>query len=231
MGTPTTNDDGPLDNGASEDDQCDDDGGDGRRIAEERSVCLLADYLKNHERRLAGFIRSLCGPRLLAVTEVDDLLQEVATSAVSGLATAPLDQYTVWQWLQQLARRRVVDAHRHHFEAKRRDAGREVSFQAGGEDTGRDGLQAMLAASITSPSAVLSRDVRLSRLRQTLDSMPEEQRTVVTMRYLEGKTSKQIAEKTGKSDAAVRVMLSRSTKWLEDALSDVKPSTSRRRPV
>lgn len=221
MGTPTANDD----NSKNEREiTAEDEGGEGRLIADERSASLLADYLKLHERRLAGFIRSLCGERLLAVTEVEDLLQEVATSALSGLATAPLDRYTVWQWLQQLARRRVVDAHRHHFEAKRRDAGREVSFQAGDGDSGRDGLQAMLAASITSPSAVLSRDVRLSRLRQTLDEMPEEQRTAVTMRYLEGKTSKQIAEKLGKSDVAVRVMLSRSTKWLEDALSDVKPS-------
>lgn len=82
----------------------------------------------------------------------------------------------------------------------------------------------MLAAGVTSPSAVLSRDVRLSRLRQTLDAMSDEQRSAVKMRYLEGKTSKQIAEKMGKSDVAVRVMLSRSTKWLEDALSDVRPS-------
>ena len=55
--------------------------------------------------------------------EIDDLLQDVSTAAITSLATAPLDDYEPMQWLQQIARRRVIDAHRFHFDAKRRDAG------------------------------------------------------------------------------------------------------------
>jgi RNA polymerase sigma-70 factor (ECF subfamily) len=40
------------------------------------------------------------------------------------------------------------------------------------------------------------------------------------MRYVENLPSKQIADKLGKTDAAVRVMLTRSLKKLQDLLGD-----------
>ena len=87
-----------------------------------RDAEALAEYIQQNRDRLTGFIRSITGDHLLSVVELDDLVQEVSTAALTGLETAPLDQYEPLQWLQQIARRRVVDAHRFHFDAKRRDA-------------------------------------------------------------------------------------------------------------
>ena len=90
----------------------------------QRDSEALAGYIEQHRGQLAGFLRSITGDHLLAVVELDDLLQEVSATALTSLDSAPLDNYEPMQWLQQIARRRVVDAHRFHFEAKRRDAGR-----------------------------------------------------------------------------------------------------------
>jgi RNA polymerase sigma-70 factor (ECF subfamily) len=174
---------------------------------------------------LSGFIRSITGDHLLSRIELDDLIQEVSAAALTGLATAPLDQYEPMQWLQQLARRRVVDAHRFHFDAKRRDAGRQQSLhQPSGADSSAMGLEALIAASMTSPSAAFSREVRVERMQQAIDALSEEQRTIIRMRYVQGMPTKEIAEKTGKTDVAVRVLLSRSMRQLEKQLGDVKPS-------
>ena len=139
----------------------------------------LADHLDS-TRRLLAFIRSIASDRLLGVVEADDLVQEVCTAAITGLATAPLDRYSLDDWLRQLCRRRVVDAHRHHFTAARRDAGRNV----GGGDGENRQLQHWLVASITSPSAAVSQDVRLAAMRRAIDSLPEDQQRAIRMRYL-----------------------------------------------
>ena len=185
----------------------------------------LAVFIEENRSQLAGFIRSITSDRLLSMVELDDLIQDVAAAALKGLETAPLDEYEPIQWLHQVARRRVVDAHRFHFDAKRRDAGRQQSIHAqneGGSDA--PGLEQLLAASMTSPSAAMSQDIRLARMQQAIGELSEEQRTVIRMRYVDGLTSKKIAESLGKTDVAIRVLLSRSMRQLEKQLEDVKPS-------
>lgn len=187
----------------------------------------LARYIDLHRASLTAFIRSITGEHLLAVVEIDDLLQEVSSAALTGLPTAPLDQYEPLQWLQQIARRRVVDAHRFHFDAQRRDAGRQKSLHgapAAGANDSALGFEQLLAASMTSPSAVVSRDIRMCRVHQAIEELPEEQRSAIRMRYVEGLTTKQIAEKLGKTDVAIRVALSRCMRQLESQLQDVKPT-------
>ena len=191
----------------------------------QRDAAALASLLEQNRAQLAGFIRSITGEHLLAVVELDDLIQEVATAALTGLETAPLDQYEPMQWLQQIARRRVVDAHRFHFDAKRRDVGRQKSIHAAGNaDASAMGLEQLLAASMTSPSAAVSQDIRMSRMQAAIEGLPDEQKNAIRMRYAEGLPTKQIAEKLGKTDVAVRVLLSRSMRQLEKQLDDVKPT-------
>ncbi len=190
-----------------------------------RDTTALAAYIDQNRAQLAGFLRAITGEHLLAVVEVDDLIQEVATAAVTGLETAPLDQYEPMQWLQQIARRRVVDAHRFHFGAQRRDAGRQQSIHAAGNaDSSAIEFQQLLAASMTSPSAAVSRDIRMVRMQAAIEELTDEQKTAVQMRYAQGLPTKQIAEKLGKTDVAVRVLLSRSMRQLEKLLDDVKPT-------
>ncbi|TWT53842.1 RNA polymerase sigma factor [Rubripirellula amarantea] len=185
----------------------------------------LGRYIERHRNELTGFLRSITTARLLSAIELDDLLQEVAATAIASLDTAPLEQYEPKQWLQQVARRRVVDAHRFHFGAQRRDSRRQQSLHApaGGGDQDM-GLEQLLAASMTSPSAAFSQDVRLSRMQQAIASLGDEQRDVIRLRYVDGLATKQIAEQLGKTDVAIRVLLSRSMRQLEKLLEDVKPT-------
>ena len=185
----------------------------------------LAKYIDLNRDRLCGFLRSITGEHLLAVVEIDVLMQEISTAALTGLPTAPLEQYEPIQWLQQLARRRVVDAHRFHFGAQKRDAGREKSIhQSSPANQSKAGLEQMLAASMTSPSAAFSRDVRMERLQAAVQELSEDQQTAIRMRYAEGLSTKEIAERLGKTDVATRVLLSRSMRQLEKILDDVRPT-------
>lgn len=187
-----------------------------------RDTEALGELIAAERHRLVGFIRSIMSEKLLAQVEPDDLVQEISATALTSLDTAPLDRYEPIQWLQEIARRRVVDAHRFHFGAARRDAGRQQSMHGAGDEGG--GIEAFLAASMTSPSAAFSRDVRVNRMHEAIDGLGDEAQQVVRMRYAEGLPTKEIAAKLGKTDVAVRVLLSRSVRVLEKQLEDVRPS-------
>lgn len=188
-----------------------------------RDAQALAELIDAERNRLVGFTKSIMSAKLLTMVEPEDLIQEVAAAALAGLQTAPLDRYEPLQWLQELCRRRVVDAHRFHFGAQRRDAGRVQSMHAAGDD-GAGGFEAFLAASITSPSAAFSRDVRVQRMHEAVGGLSEEARTAIHLRYAEGLPTKEIAERLGKTDVAIRVLLSRSVRVLEEQLDDVRPT-------
>ena len=120
-----------------------------------------------------------------------------------------------------LIRSRRIDLHRRFFGAQKRDAGREVPLGASrGSDTQPAGLINLLVASMTTPSQAFSRNAREARLLEALAKLPEEQQTALRLRYIENLPSKQIAERLDKSDAAVRVMLTRSLKRLHELMGE-----------
>jgi RNA polymerase sigma-70 factor (ECF subfamily) len=73
---------------------------------------------------------------------------------------------------------------------------------------------------MTTPSAAFSRNAREMRLQDAIAKLPEEQREAIRLRYIENLPSKEIAERLGKTDAAVRVMLTRSLKKLQDLMGN-----------
>jgi RNA polymerase sigma-70 factor, ECF subfamily len=179
-------------------------------------VEALAAYIESSRPRLLGLLRTIAGSHLLAVLDLDDLVQEIAVSAIAALPRIPREELDVDRWLDQLARRRVVDAHRHHFSAEKRSAAKQRSIH-GNEDANSSvsDFEQMLISSITSPSAVVSRDFRLAKINRAVAELPELQQQVLRLRFSENLSTKEIAERCGKSDGAIRVLLSRTLQQLE----------------
>ncbi|HEY2759546.1 MAG TPA: sigma-70 family RNA polymerase sigma factor [Pirellulales bacterium] len=181
----------------------------------------LAEFIHSRRPQLMAFIERRVGPALRTKIETDDLFQETSAEAVRSLPEAPLADRDPFNWLCQVAERRIIDAHRRFFDSQKRDAGREVSLNAGGggaADSSRPGLINLLVASMTSASQAFSRDQKQIRLLSALEKLPEDHREALRMRYIEGLPSKDIAERMSKSDGAVRVMLTRSLAKLQQIL-------------
>jgi len=185
----------------------------------------VAACVQAHRPRLLAFVERRMGPGLRQRLDPDDIVQEVCLAAVRPEEPAGgQPQREPFGWLCHVAEQRIIDAHRRHFGAAKRDAAREVSIDAPGRGPAGDGdaggLASLLAVSMTTPSQALSRDAREHRLRQAIDSLPQEQREAIRMRYVEGRATKAIAERLGRSDVSVRVMLSRTVQKLQDLLGD-----------
>lgn len=186
----------------------------------EGSTEALGEYLNAVKPRLLGLLHHLTSDQLRRVIETEDLFQEIARTAIASLAKIPRENLDIDAWLDRLARRRVVDAHREQFGAAKRAQGRNQMFsQMGSDDSdGGGNFEQMLIASITSPSLAVSRNFKLVKLQAALAKLPEEQREVLRLRYSEGLPTAAIAEQIGKTDVAVRVMLSRIVTALQSQL-------------
>jgi RNA polymerase sigma-70 factor (ECF subfamily) len=178
----------------------------------------LAEFVNLRRPQLLAYIERQLSTALRRKVEPEDLLQEAAADAVRSLPSMDLSNRDPFGWICQIAERRIIDAHRRFFGAQKRAAAREVPISGAADDSRSPNLINLLVASMTTASQAFSRDQRQERLMEALAQLPEEQREALRMRYVEGLPSKQIAEALGKSDGAVRVMLTRSLNRLQQLL-------------
>jgi RNA polymerase sigma-70 factor, ECF subfamily len=178
-------------------------------------VSALAVFLESRQPQLLAFIRKRLGTALRSRIEPEDVLQETGTEAVRSMTPEWPGDKDPFSWLCQIAERKIVDLHRHHFGAQKRDAGREQSLDYKSADGDNVGLVNLLVKSMTTPSKAFSRNAKEALLQEALQELGEEQREAIRLKYIEGWPSKDIADQLGKSDAAVRVMLTRTMKQLQ----------------
>jgi RNA polymerase sigma-70 factor (ECF subfamily) len=176
----------------------------------------LADLLEARRAQLLSYIERRLSAALRRKIEPLDLFQETTVAALHtwpGLDLAGRDPFS---WLCQVAEQRIIDAHR-HFAAHKRAADREVSANVRPSEASRE-LIDLLTASLTSASKVVARNERHAALNAAIERLPAEAREVLRMRYVDGLPTKDIAAKVGKSDGAVRVLLTRTLHKLQDLL-------------
>lgn len=178
----------------------------------------LGHFLDARRPQLLAFIEHQLGSALRRKVEPEDMLQEVSVEAVRSLPQIELGDRDVFGWLCQIAERRIIDTHRKFFGTLKRDAGREVALGTPGGDTQHAAIIDMLVASMTTASQAFSRNLREVRLAQAIATLAEDQREALRLRYVENLPSKEIATRLGKTDGAVRVMLTRSLTKLQEIL-------------
>ena len=190
----------------------------------QHDAAALAEFMSARRFQLLAYIEHQLGASLRRKVEPEDLLQETSVEAVRSLPTADLSERDPFGWLCQIAERRIIDAHRKFFTAQKRDAGREVPLGSPGGDSSHAGIINMLVASMTTASQAFSRNQREVKLMVAMGELPADQREALRLRYVEGLPSKEIAERLGKTDGAVRVMLTRSLARLQQLLGpDAEP--------
>ncbi|MCP4172373.1 MAG: sigma-70 family RNA polymerase sigma factor [Fuerstiella sp.] len=186
----------------------------------EGNAGALASFLDVNRRQLMAFISRRLGDALRTKVEVEDIFQDVSAEAIRTLTPEWPGEREPFSWLCHLSERKIVDAHRHHFGAQKRDAGKERALDARSPGGGEIGLVNILVKSMTTPSAAFSRNAREGRLHAAIAELNDDQRESIRLKYIENKPSKEIAKALGRSDAAVRVMLTRTMKQLHELLAD-----------
>ena len=185
-------------------------------------AAALAQFFDRRRPQLLAFIDRRMGAALRGRLEPDDILQDAIVSALRALPTTQLTDRDPFGWLCQLAEQRIVDRAR-EFDAEKRDVHREISgHQRLQSAAGTNAeLIELLAASMTSVTKAVVRNERQARLQIHLAKLSPDTQTILRQRYVEGLTTREIANALGKTDGAVRVLISRTLHELQDALQTV----------
>jgi RNA polymerase sigma-70 factor (ECF subfamily) len=175
----------------------------------------LAEFIELRRPALRAFVERRIGAGLRGKVDPDDVLQELAVKALHDLGRVGMIE-DPFAWLCHLAGQCIVDGHR-RFAAGKRAARREVpgNTPAGG---GSQDLIALLAASMTTPSQAVVRNERERRLQDAIAGLPDEHREALRLRYGEGLSTREVAERLSKTDGATRVLLSRLVQRLQELL-------------
>jgi RNA polymerase sigma-70 factor (ECF subfamily) len=161
--------------------------------------------LIRHRPRLRRMIAVHLDNRLAARLDPSDVVQEALTDAARKLADylqrQPLPFYP---WLRQLAWERLVKVHRRHLHAQKRAATREAEAAPGLSGASADELGRRLLAGGPSPSKQLARKELQARVQAALGRLPDPDREVVILRYLEQLTTAEIAAVLGITESAAK---------------------------
>lgn len=124
-------------------------------------------------------------------------------------------------WLRQILTRTLANELRAHGQAKRA-VGAEQAPDAD-LDASSCRLDAWLAADQTSPSEMAVKGERATALAAAVEALPADQREVVLLKHCHGLRLAELAERTGRTQAAVAGLLRRGLESLRESLREGRP--------
>ncbi len=157
---------------------------------------LAEELFHQHAPAIFAFLRQQTSSR----EDAEDILLEVFTAVLDyrHLSILPLDQYKPLIW--RIARNKLIDDYRRN---KRRPSS---SVELMESDLFADAEQA--------PEQVFLRLEEYAQLHALLQSLPLLQQRILRLRFVNEMRSPQIAVLVGKSEAAVRAIISRTLNQL-----------------
>jgi RNA polymerase sigma-70 factor (ECF subfamily) len=150
-------------------------------------------------KETATLLRPYLAKRLYAGNEVDDVLQEILISVHKARHT--YDGMRPYKpWLYAIAKFRLQDHLRAHY----------ADRLHGAEDLSE--LEEVLPDDVTEPG------FSYESISGEVDRLPEKQATILRLMHQDGYTAKEVAEKIGMNESAVKVAAHRAYKVLRERL-------------
>ena len=120
-------------------------------------------------------------------------------------------------WLRRILANGLAD-HGRRYGGAGRNANLEMNLQAN-LDASSVRIDQYIAADQSTPSIRVERAEQLLQLTEVLEDLPDEQRTAVKLKHLEGWTMEQIAQAMQRSKEAVGGLLRRGMRALRDSFA------------
>ena len=175
--------------------------------------------LEHHLPGLRAFIRLRAGPVIRKRESESDLAQSVCREVLEHADRFQHgDEQGFKRWLYTTALRKILNRYE-YYGAEKRDFGREVRLGDDNADSsGSTERLGNLYRTFSTPSQHAMRREEIEQVERAFDGLREEQREVISLAHVVGLTRGEIAAQLGKSEGAVRTMLSRALAELAERL-------------
>ncbi|MFO0915546.1 MAG: sigma-70 family RNA polymerase sigma factor [Pirellulales bacterium] len=178
--------------------------------------------LERHRESLRRLVMLRLDRRIQQRMDASDIVQEVMLEANRRLATY-LDNPCMpfHLWLRQMARDRIIDAHRRHRASHKRSVDREQSLAvAAAPDRSTMELAAQICDQELTPAAAATMEELYRRFVLAIDQLEESDRDVILMRHFEHLSNQEIAQALELTEPAASMRYLRAMRRLRKVLSD-----------
>lgn len=150
--------------------------------------------LDNHRARLRQVVSIRMDPRLSARVDPSDVIQEVMLEASQKLDKYhELEDFPFFSWLRQIAWERLMKLHRRHLTTQKRSARRENHFGMPMNDQSAIHLARILIDQGTDPGDRVLKQEMNRRVKEAMKKLNEDDQELITMRYLEQLSGREIS--------------------------------------
>ncbi len=179
----------------------------------------FVELYSRHRGRLKQMIEFRLDRRMRGREDASDILQEVYIDAhqrIRHFLKRP--ELSFYVWLRQLTAQRLIDVHRRHLKAEKRDAKQEVSIHQRIATATSASMAALLVARLASPSQAAMRVEMVVQIESALAKMEPLDREVLALRHFEELRNSEVAEVLGIKEAAASNRYVRALSRLRDVL-------------
>jgi RNA polymerase sigma-70 factor (ECF subfamily) len=179
-------------------------------LAKDGNDSALNQLCNVYGERVHWIVRLRMGTELRSKLESMDVVQDVLVSALRDLGDFKYkDEGDFLRWLSKIAENRLRD-NVDKLHANKRDIRKEVRLDNRGPTTGGRFFGVRGPIHATTPSVIMSRKEDLDELAKAMDKLKPEYKEVIVLTKIEGLSYNEIADRVGKSDEAVRKLVSRA---------------------
>jgi RNA polymerase sigma-70 factor (ECF subfamily) len=181
------------------------------------AVNLLMERHRNSIRQL---IRMRLDKKIQNRIDVSDVLQDVLVEANRRLQNYLADPIMPFHlWLRQIAKDRIIDAHRRHRVSARRSVDREQSLAVPqGYDKSSIELAGLLADSGLTPAAAVMQSEMAKRVEHAITELDEKDCEIIVMRHYEHLSNQEIGQVLNLSEPAASMRYLRAIRRLKQIL-------------
>lgn len=180
-----------------------------------------------YRSRLRRMVQVRLDYRLRSRVDASDVLQDTFID-VSLAADRYFREQRIpfFLWLRLMTGRRLMNIHRHHLGARKRDVTREVSiYETSIPNVSSVSMADHLTGKATSVSHAVFRAEIQTRIQQALNSMSAVDREILSLRHLEELSNQEIAQELNISQTAASNRYVRALERLSVVLSDLQQDT------
>ncbi|MBM4094117.1 MAG: sigma-70 family RNA polymerase sigma factor [Planctomycetes bacterium] len=189
-------------------------------LVDSGDTAALERILASYRPRLRRLVAARLDPRLSARVDPSDVVQDTLLQAVKQLPKYLRENpLPFFAWLRQLAIHRLTGLAAEHIVAQRRSVTREQSWALGLSEDSVGRLAAQLAAAESTPSHHMLAQESRDRVRQALERLPDADREVLMLRFVEQLSAAESAAVLGITAEAVGMRRLRALKRLAAELA------------
>ena len=194
------------------------------KVGDDSAVNQLMDRHRNSLRQL---IRMRLDARIQKRVDVSDVVQDVLVEANRRLQTYignPIMPFHLW--LRQIAKDRIIDAHRRHRVSAKRSVDREQGMIIPrGHDHSSIQLASLLGDGQLTPAAAALQKEMAAKVEAAISQLDDKDCEIITMRHYEHLTNQEIGKILGLTEPAASMRYLRAIKRLKTLMQNDEKSS------